>query len=161
MSIAANLTPDQSQQLIYQVIRNAGIPDPLAFFVVAQSGHETNGWTSPVYLADNNAFGYGFNGSSYKQYDTVEESATDIVGYINRRVNDGSFPDLSTITTADQYATLLKNAKSGAYYGDTESNYSAGISRWFDDNLKLIAGGSVAILIFGIFLFVLLNSKGR
>lgn len=152
---AANLSPDQSQKLIYSTLVDQGIPDPLAKIVTAQSGHETNGWTSHVFLTLNNAFGYGFDGSSYKQYSSVEDSVSDIVAYIQRRVRDGSFPSLDQITDPNQYAELLKNAAPGEYYQDTESNYAAGIARWFNDNLTtgvVLSAGLILAIAVGVWI---------
>ena len=149
MSLAANLSPDQSQQLIYATLNNAGIPDPLAMLVTAQSGHETGGWTSNVYKTLNNAFGYGFTGTSYRQYAAVEDSVADIVKYIQNRVQDGSFPSLDQITDPGQYAQLLQDAAPGPYYQDTEANYAAGIVRWMNSNLGAavaISGGTLLLL---------------
>lgn len=147
MSLATQLTPDQSEQLIFSSLVSGGIPQTLAQLVAAQSGHETAGWTSNVYLTDNNAFGYGYNGTSYKVYAAVEDSAADLVGYLNRRVADGSFPPLDQITTPDQYAALLKQA---GYYSDTETNYLNGLENWLNDNLgtvAVVAGGSGLIIV--------------
>jgi len=125
-------------------VNNPGLPQLLASFLVDQSAHETNGWTSGFFLSNNNCFGYACyagsdwqngcssnvadNGVSVGNYNSIEDSVSEIVDWIYRRVDDGKFPaDLSTITTSDQYAQLLKNA---GYYGDTESNYAAGLKRW-------------------------------
>jgi mannosyl-glycoprotein endo-beta-N-acetylglucosaminidase len=162
MSVATDLNADQSQQLIFTTLTTStGFPVLFAQLVTAQSGHETDGWTSNVYLTDNNAFGYGFNGVSYTAYASVEDSVQDMIDYINRRVADGSFPSLDQITTPDQYATLLKNAKSGAYFGDTVENYENGITNWLDTNLtatQVAVGGGAIIAIF-VIAFILLSSK--
>lgn len=155
MSLAVTLSPDLAQQVIYKQLRSDNIPDPLSKLVTAQSGHETAGWTSNVFKTDNNAFGYGYNGSSYKYYDSVEESAHELSLYLNRRVNDGSFPPLDQITDAGQYAALLKNA---GYYTDSSANYAGGISRYLNDNLQIAAGISVAAVVgIGLLVYILLK----
>lgn len=123
---------------------NPGLPQPLAGFLVDQSAHETNGWTSNFFVNNNNCFGYSCSSSSQYQngcssgnadngvqvgnYDSIEDSVSEIIDWIYRRVAQGKFPsDLSTITTSDQYAQLLKAA---GYYGDSSSNYAAGLKRW-------------------------------
>lgn len=152
MSIAKDLTPVQSQSVIYSELLNQGIPDPLAKLVTAQSGHETNGWTSSVYLNDNNAFGFGYDGvSSYYGYNSVEESVADLAAWLGYKYSLGKFPALSTVTTADQYAQLLK---ANSYYGDTVSNYTSGIKRWFSDNIEIIAG-SISIVALAAIAFVM------
>jgi Mannosyl-glycoprotein endo-beta-N-acetylglucosaminidase len=148
MNLATDVTPDQAQTIIYTTAISSGIPDPLAKLIVAQSGHETNGWTSNVWLNNNNGFGYGYTGTGYKMDGSIEESVGDIVGWISRRQAEGNFPaDLTTITDADTYATLLRNS---GYYTDTESNYAAGIVRWFNNNLQVVGIGIVGILGIGI-----------
>lgn len=124
---------------------NPGLPDILAQLVVAQSEHESGNYSSDVFInTGGNAFGYKYSGSKYQRgdyngyakYDNLDDSTAEVVDYIYRRVADGSFPaDLSTITTPDQYATLLQNARPGPYYGDTEANYSAGLASWFSTNV--------------------------
>jgi len=132
------------QQATKGTTNNPGLPQLLASFLVDQSAHETNGWTSGFFVNNNNCFGYACypgsdwqdgcsdnkadNGVTVGNYDSIEDSVCEIVDWIYRRVSDGKFPsDLTSITTSDQYAQLLKNA---GYYGDTESNYSAGLKRW-------------------------------
>jgi uncharacterized FlgJ-related protein len=124
---------------------NPGLPVTLANLVVAQSEHESGNYASDVFLnTGGNAFGYKYSGSKYQhgdyngyaKYLSIDDSTAEVVDYIYRRVADGSFPaDLTTITTPDQYATLLQNAKPGPYYGDTEANYSAGLASWFTTNV--------------------------
>lgn len=123
---------------------NDGLPSSLAELLVDQSAHETNGWTSNFFQNGNAAFGYSCDSNSAWQsgcstsnadngvkvgyYNSIEDSTQEIVDWIYRRVKEGKFPsDLSTITTADQYATLLKKA---GYYGDSQSNYASGLKRW-------------------------------
>jgi len=128
---------------------NRGLPDSLAKLLVDQSAHETNGWTSHFFTEGNACFGYSCvpnskwqsgcsttnadNGVRVGYYNSIEDSTQEVVDWIYRRVKDGKFPsDLTTITTPDQYATLLKNA---GYYGDTKDNYLSGLNRWAN-NLK-------------------------
>lgn len=116
---------------------NPGVPDNLAQLVVAQSVHETGNYTSGVYLNANNGFGYKYTGSKYQvgnyhgygKYQDLDTSAAEMLDYIWRRVGDGSFPtDLTTITTPEQYATLLQNTVLGPYFEDSLTNYTNGIT---------------------------------
>ena len=149
-------------QTIINVLRGSGIPDPLTLFVVAQARHETNNFTSSVFNTCNNAFGYKavFNalsctqspeGNNYEYYPGgVAESANEIVRYLFRRVNDGSFPPLSTITTPEQYAALLKSAN---YYGDPLTIYSTRLRYWFNQyKTGIIGAGSLMLVVAGIYL---------
>jgi uncharacterized FlgJ-related protein len=148
MSTPTTSEIEASQRIYNQAIagsdNNPGLPATLANFLVGQSANETAGWTSDFFVNNNNCFGYSCDsGSQYQDgcsagnadngvqvgnYDSIEDSTKEIVDWIYRRVSDGKFPsDLTTITSADQYATLLKNA---GYYQSAESSYAANISAW-------------------------------
>jgi Mannosyl-glycoprotein endo-beta-N-acetylglucosaminidase len=152
MDTAANTTPDQAQQIIYDTLRNSyGLGDTIAKIITAQSGHETAGWTSNVYTTLNNCFGFGYTGGgNYYGYNSIEDSVSDVVNWLSNNV-----PNFQNITDPDTYATALKSA---GYYTDAESNYAAGIENWINNNLQLTAGISVAALV-GIALVVYLLVK--
>lgn len=155
MSLAVNLSPAQSEQLIFQQLIGAGFPDQFAKLATAQSGHETGGWVSNVYHTDNNAFGYGYTGSGYREYNGVEDSVNDFVIYVNNKIDQGKFPPLDQIQTPNDWAALLKNV---GYYTDSQSNYAAGISRFLNNNLAAIAV-SAGFIIFGAILLYFLIRK--
>lgn len=149
-------------QTIYNVLRGAGIPDPLSSFVVAQARHETANFTSNVFRTCNNAFGYKAvfgapncsqapEGGSYEKYPAINDSALEIARYLFRRESDGTFPDLASITSLDQYAALLKSA---GYYGAPLLEYQSGLRRWFQKYGSgfLIGSGAVVagLLVYGI-----------
>lgn len=148
-------------QIIYNTLRGDGIPDPLASFVVAQARHETGNFTSNVFLQCNNAFGYKAvygalecsqapEGGSYEYYPGgVQDSAHEISRYLYRRQADGSFPSLSSITTLEQYASLLKSV---GYYGASLYEYQSGLARWFKQYGSAIGLGSLFLVGLGIFL---------
>jgi hypothetical protein len=137
---AASLTPDQAQQAIYDFLRTAyGIGDETAKIITAQSGHETAGWTSNVYLTLNNAFGFGYQGGgNYNGYNSIQDSVSDVVNWLTNNV-----PNFNTLDP-DQYAQALSAA---GYYTDSESNYAQGIWNYMDNNLQLVAGVSVTMIV--------------
>ncbi len=149
-------------QTIYDVLRGDGIPDPLASFVVAQARHETGNFTSNVFLTCNNAFGYkavygaqectqAAEGGSYEYYPGgIVDSAHEISRYLFRRQTDGSFPSLTSITSLEQYAELLKSV---GYYGASLYEYQMGLTRWFKKYGSAIGLGSV--LLIGIVVYLL------
>jgi len=153
MSVAAQLTPDQSQQIIYNTLRTVyALPDTISKIITAQTGHETAGWTSNVYNTFNNVAGYGYTGNgNYKYRDSIEQSIGDVVGWLGRHV-----PSFQDIVDTGTYATAIRNA---GYYTDSESNYEGGLDRWYNDNLQLVAGGSVALIIAGVLLFLIFRKK--
>lgn len=137
---------------IYNTATGNGIPATLASLMVGQSGNETGGWTSKFFTQNNNAFGYSCDSSSDWQngcsiatadnkvavgnYDSISDSTMEVVDWIKRRLDEGSFPALDTITTADQYAQLLSD---NGYYTSGESSYAANISKWVNKVGSLIA----------------------
>ena len=152
--LASDLSPAQSEQLIYNQL-SAVFPERFAKLVTAQTGHETDGWTSDVYMTLNNVAGYGFDGTTYKDYPGgVEDSVQDLIGYIQRKIGQGRFPDPGSITTSTQWADLLKSV---GYYTDSAFNYANGLSRWFNDNLAAVAGMSAGLIIFVVLGYLLLK----
>jgi hypothetical protein len=131
-----------------------GLPPTLSDLLVAQSKHETGDYTSNAFLKDNNAFGYSYvpggvwqigpgiiadNGAAVARYATIEDSTSEMVDWIYRRIAKGVFPaNLNDIQTPVQYAHLLKAA---GYYGDTFENYVEGLRRWFVRNPEVINSG--------------------
>jgi flagellum-specific peptidoglycan hydrolase FlgJ len=138
----------------------AGIPDALSRLMVAQAAHETGDFTSNFFKRYNNAFGYSYvkgakwqlpepgtiadNGLPIAAYASVENSTMEVVDWIKRRVNEGKFPALNTITSPEQYAQLLKSA---GYYGDTVSNYLRGLKRYFDRGFEMATSTEGKILV--------------
>ena len=137
-----------TEQLIYSTAIGAGIPAPVASLMVAQSKHETANYTSNFFKRYNNAFGYSFvpgakwqlpeggtladNNQKIAAYSSVYNSTMEMVDWLKRRVNDNTFPPLSTINDPAQYAFLLKKA---GYYGDTLANYSAALTRFYNSSI--------------------------
>lgn len=154
---------------LYNRFTGGGIPSLLAGYMTAQSAHETGGWTSPIFLECNNCFGYKWIGQStaagpcyshpsYAAYYTIEQSADELIKWIQRRQRDGSFPqNLNSITSPDQYATLLKNA---GYYEDSLSTYANGLRAWLSQlSLTEKVGGGIGILLIGGLLFYAYRKK--
>jgi hypothetical protein len=120
---------------------NPGLPQRLSQLVAGQSQHESDNFSSNVFLHSFNGFGYKYVGSMYQvgsyngygTYNSLDDSTAEIVDWIYRRRADGSFPNnLNMIQTADDYAAWLKNAN---YYEDTQSNYANGIAAWLDQDV--------------------------
>ncbi len=121
-----------------------GVPSPVAALMLAMAKHETGNFTSNGFKSGNNAFGYSYvaggkwqdtqpgayadNGLPLAKYPTVENSAREIVDWIYRRMNEGTFPALATVTEPTQFAMLLRNNR---YYTDTLTNYANGLKRWY------------------------------
>lgn len=145
-----------------------GVSDALASLMVAQARHETADFTSRFFLQYNNAFGYSYyagslyqdgagsladNGQPIAAYPSIEDSTREMVDWIWRRYRNKQFPDPRTITTPEAYAAALKNA---GYYGDTLSNYLAGLKRFF---VPIVAVSGIGLVI-ALALLLYANSKG-
>lgn len=149
-----------NSQLIYDYAINAGIPTNLAALLVAQARHETGDFTSKFFQVYNNAFGYSYvpggkwqnpvpgsiadNGKPIAAYTSLQNSVGEIADWLRRRVAEGKFPALVSISTPDQYAKLLKDA---GYYGDTLSNYAAGLKRFYKSASEFVVDNTGLIVV--------------
>lgn len=161
-------------KLIVFMTNAAGFPAMLSNLIVAQAKHETGQYTSTVFTADNNLFGYMYVGQAgatqgiskpgggyYAHYSSWGGSVTELINWIKRRQNEGKFPaDLATITTPQQYASLLKDS---GYYTDSVSNYTAGLIRWFQSlpGAAKVGIGTGLLLAIGAVAFFLFRKKRR
>jgi uncharacterized FlgJ-related protein len=165
-------------QRIYNKALAEGIPSLLSQFIAAQARHETNNYSSNVFLLCNNAFGYKWvgqstalgpctgspEGNSYAKYLSLEDSVYEIVRWIRRRQQDGRFPaDLNDIQTSYQFAQLLKYS---GYYGDSITNYANGLAYWLskvvaDLDLSGTAAKSGAGLVLAVGLAYLFRRRIR
>lgn len=133
------------EKIITTITTNAGIPKKLTELILAQAKHETNNFTSKVFIENNNAFGYKHieggrfqmqagrrspEGNQYAHYATLENSTRELIAWIMRRLIERKFPQLDTITTTTQYAALLKRT---GYFTDTTSNYAKGLTKYFNN----------------------------
>ena len=119
------------------------IPDVLAKLMGCQSALETANFTSNAFVQGNNGFGYKYvegnklqvgksihstENDYYAHYARFDDSIKEVGLWIFRRLKEGRFPDLNTITTPQQYAHFLKNC---GYYGALEVDYANGIDSYF------------------------------
>jgi len=146
------------QAKIISILEQYNIPAPLKYYIAAQSAHETNNFTSSVYLDCKNGYGYGAAGlpcpghERYRIYQDSSQSTIEIINWIKRRQQEGRFPDnLATIISPDQYATLLKNS---GYYEDSIINYANGIKRFLNLNIAPII--SISSILFSVILSYIL-----
>lgn len=173
-----------TEQLIYNTAVKDGMPggeNQLASFLVYQSKHETGNYEHRFFAVGHNAFGYSYNknskwqldkggpladnGVAIAQYRSVEDSVHEITEWIKRRQAEGKFPkDLKSITTTDQYSTLLKNA---GYYGAPLEQYATALKNFFLSGVKnfqakvtanpgtaIIVGISALVIGYGAFLYI-------
>lgn len=131
------------EQKILAAAKSKGMPSNMQRLILAQAKHETANFSSNAFKKNNNLFGYkavsgakwqigngitSSEGNAYAAYSSIEHSVYELCDWITRRQAQGKFPvDLTTITTPEMYATLLKNS---SYYGDTVANYTKGLKHF-------------------------------
>lgn len=145
--MSGNPSTSSIQKQVYDGFREMGINPILSKMAVAQTMHETNNYTSNVFVKNNNLGGMKFTGRPpqsplvgtvaprnewgsqtkpqyYAKYATVKDSAKDQARwYINRIA---SFNGVTNVIT---FAQALKNLH---YYTDTVTNYASGLTRRFN-----------------------------
>ncbi|MCC6288105.1 MAG: glucosaminidase domain-containing protein [Chitinophagaceae bacterium] len=127
---------------VYNTAINNEVSADVALLIVSQARHESANFSSNVFKQNNNAFGYKYVGQSgasqgtaapsseggyYAKYDSLEDSALEVVNWWKRRIRQGVINDWSDIATPDSYALALKKA---GYYGDSLANYTAALKTW-------------------------------
>ena len=142
------MTNQETGSLIYSTAFSDGMPENLCALIEAQSKHETDDYSSNAFVKDNNCFGYKYvsgahwqlstgitssEGDPYARYASIQNSVHEICDWIKRRQKEHKFPfDLTTVSTPETYAILLKNC---GYYGDTTANYIAGITHFLNTSV--------------------------
>jgi len=120
---------------IFNNLTAAGFKNSMAGFVVAQTAHETAGYTSNIFKKNNNLFGMKYAGqynaagekNGYAYYNNYTQSIYDFIQWVQRRrayLNINTF-DLITLK---QYTDWLKL---NDYYEDSSTNYYNGCLRWY------------------------------
>lgn len=97
------------ETIVYQTALANGMPDKLAKLITAQSKHESGNYTSPVFKANTNLFGYKYvgqklatrgtgapsnEGDNYAKYKNVADSVTELTSWIKRRQKEKSSPQI-------------------------------------------------------------------
>jgi len=111
---------------------NLGISEKLAKIAVAQSAHETAGWSSRLYAQQNNLFGMRAakvrqreqlgEVKGYALYEDVWQSLRDYALYLQSI----TVPQLVESSLSD----FIKYLKNRNYYEDSFNNYYSGVASW-------------------------------
>jgi len=141
-----------NDEIIYNVGVNNGLTSNAAINLTAQGRLESGNYSSNLFNTDNNAFGYKYVGQSgasqgiltpqnewndpnipeyYAHYNNLNDSALEIIHWINRRIADGTF-QMSELETPDGYANAFKN---GNYFGESAVQYSQDLISEIKNNL--------------------------
>ena len=137
---------------IYNLAIQAGIPAPVAIWIVCQARLETGNYTSAAFTLYFNCFGYDYvgqagaydsglpnddgDGNDVAGYDGLDGSVIELVGWLTRRQNQGLF-QISSLTSAKSYAEALK---AGGYYKESSDQYASDLQTIYGQ----IGGGSVS-----------------
>jgi hypothetical protein len=112
---------------IYSLLQVSGLNPQIAKFAVAQSAHETGGYTSKVFKENNNCFGMKYAGqynakgekNGHADYETINKSVSDFaIWFVNHRTNNISWPII--INSIETYVKFLKNNN---YFTAPEADY--------------------------------------
>lgn len=123
--------------IIYSYFSAYGFDDFLCKCFVAQSAHETAGWTSDLFNNANNCFGMKYvansrvsgNMNGYAMYNTIENSCNDMRTWYN--VNRNKLMSLPlVISSISDYVTFLNNYN---YFEDNYDNYLKGCTDFYNE----------------------------
>ena len=114
---------------VFEMLKKVGFSAIQAMFVTAQAAHETANFTSPVFLASNNCFGFKYIGhalevgeyNGYGKYDSVADCVTRYRDYYKKR----SWPD--PFSNVQQFVSSLKAAK---YFEAPYDEYLRGVNHF-------------------------------
>lgn len=127
----ANISANASE--IFNTLLDAGFTARFAAIVTSQAAFETGGFTSELFIKQNNAFGM-MNASGrpntqlqvlngFGVYESIEDSARDFVYYWKA----ANLPQFSSVS---EYVDAIK-AK--GYFTAPVSQYAAGVTRYFNE----------------------------
>lgn len=130
------IRPINYEQVLTDVFEQEGLSPVMINFLIAQARHESGDFTSKLFITSNNTFamkhptirqttslgpyGKAEGVTNFAHYDSVEDSAKDMVLYLRAR----NFPSFKTVYG---YVRYLK--KKG-YFEDGYKNYVRGVKRY-------------------------------
>ena len=164
------MTAEQIDTQIYNTAKKSGFSDALSRLIVAQARHETGNYSSNVFRACNNLFGYKFvngkwqaascvnapEGGKYARYNSVSDSVNELIDWLRRREREGRI-DTSAITNSAEYATALKKSN---YYTDSVRNYQKGLDLALN-KIKIVAGTGLGLVLLAAGIYFYTRSKKR
>lgn len=121
---------------VYDCFLRLGFGPGLAAFATAAAGHETAGFSSLIFLLNNNAFGMKYAGQAlargekngYAYYSSLEDSIKDFIKWYNvKRGSVLSFPLF--INGLDKFVRFLKV---NSYFEADENQYLKGCQYFYN-----------------------------
>lgn len=121
------ISKNELASVLYDQLIDKGFNQKLVEFIVAQSAHETNNFSSRVLKQANNLFGMKYAGqelaeSKYKdfaKYENIEDSIDDYVRYYVRHQYFGTYPSI---------ASFVKALKDERYFEADVDEYIKGVT---------------------------------
>lgn len=121
---------------ILALLTSSFLNESLARYALAQSAHETNGFTSSIFKSNNNLFGMKYAGqkhaagekNGYAYYITLNDSVLDLTDWYNRHRNK-IFSLPAFINSLSSYVRFLKN---NDYFEAPESEYLNGVTYFYN-----------------------------
>lgn len=118
---------------LYNELTRLGFYPHMAKLIVAQSAHETGGWTSAIFRENNNPFGMKFASirpttaiavnRGHAVFPTIEAAVLDFLYYWRAFGYPSDFP------TPEVYAQHLKQK---GYYEASYTEYATALRRWYN-----------------------------
>jgi len=120
---------------IYKSLLNRGFSPLHAKMIVAQSAHETAGFTSHIFKSNHNCFGMKYAGQSsalgekngYAYYNSISQSTLDYKHWFERKLGTTNLQTF-TATNLEQFVNWLKTRY---YFEDSASNYLRGCDYFY------------------------------
>jgi flagellum-specific peptidoglycan hydrolase FlgJ len=121
---------------VYNLLLAAGLSKILSGFAVAQACHETAGFTSNIFISNNNCFGMKYAGqinaqgekNGYANYQSINNSVKDFVAWYTKHRNS-IFSLPLYISSISSYVRFLKN---NSYFTAPESEYLKGVTYFYN-----------------------------
>jgi len=121
---------------VYLLLIEHGFSISQSQYITAQAAHETANFSSPVFIQNNNLFGYGYRGqkiaigekNGYANYKSIADSIKDFKTYYSLRGYPRQFNSVSE---------YVKTLKRNGYFEAPEQEYLTGVKHF----LNLYFGG--------------------
>lgn len=131
------MSTSTNSSTVYNLFLTSGFNETLSKFATAQAAHETAGFTSALFLANNNCFGMKYSGqvnadkhekNGFADYSDINHSVADLIAWYSRhRTNIFSLPLF--INTLESYVKFLKN---NDYFEADETAYLKGCQYYYN-----------------------------
>lgn len=119
---------------VYNLLLKNGLRTDLAKYATAQAAHETGGFTSFLFMFNNNCFGMKYAGQAnavgmkngYAYYNSIDQSTLDFIDWFNDHRNF-----FQMIPNLDSLETWVHWLKLNSYFEASEQEYLRGCKSFY------------------------------